>query len=221
MRNRTKTLRWSYPTKVEVWCSLVAAHSCSFWCGCNSRSEPYQNFMQICLPYHLGTFFLSFLNVMNANSSSGFKIQESYECFEIEYNAFIDKFEQKGSLPSAAHVDSRSAQWSLMIIVHRNVDIHLFVIGSFFKSSQVRFFSSKMRQLATTTSLDWFKYSGTTTGPFKTGLDLSKFQGILCRFGWDMVKTEGTYICVVYKNVFGHISTNSWLCFIIQRPTIR
>ena len=26
-----------------------------------------------------------------------------------------------------------------------------------------------------------------------------------------MVKTEGTYIQVAYKIVFGHISTNSWL----------
>ena len=36
-----------------------------------------------------------------------------------------------------------------------------------------------------------------------------------------MVKTEGTYIQVVYKNVFGHISTNSWPFFMIQSPTIR
>ena len=32
---------------------------------------------------------------------------------------------------------------------------------------------------------------------------------------------EGTYIWVAYKNVFGHISTNSWPFFMIQRPTIR
>ena len=36
-----------------------------------------------------------------------------------------------------------------------------------------------------------------------------------------MAKTEGTYIQVVYKNVFGYISTNSWPFFMIQRPTIR
>ena len=36
-----------------------------------------------------------------------------------------------------------------------------------------------------------------------------------------MAKTEGTYIWVAYKNVFGYISTNSWPFFIIQRPTIR
>ena len=36
-----------------------------------------------------------------------------------------------------------------------------------------------------------------------------------------MVKTEGTYIRVAYKNVFGYISTNSWPFFMIQRPTIR
>ena len=36
-----------------------------------------------------------------------------------------------------------------------------------------------------------------------------------------MVKTEGTYIQVAYKNVFGYISTNSWPFFMIQRPTIR
>ena len=36
-----------------------------------------------------------------------------------------------------------------------------------------------------------------------------------------MAKTEGTYIWVPYKNVFGHISTNSWPFFMIQRPTIR
>ena len=36
-----------------------------------------------------------------------------------------------------------------------------------------------------------------------------------------MVKTEGTYIQVVYKNVFGYISTNSWPFFMIQRPKIR
>ena len=35
-----------------------------------------------------------------------------------------------------------------------------------------------------------------------------------------MVKTEGTYIQVAYKNVFGYISTNSWPFFMIQRPTI-
>ena len=75
---------------------------------------------------------------MNANSSSGFKIQESYERFEIEYNAFIDKFEQKGGLPSAAHVDSRSAQGSSMIVVHSNVDIHLFVIGTRLSATVVR-----------------------------------------------------------------------------------
>ena len=50
---------------------------------------------------------------------------------------------------------------------------------------------------------------------------MSKFQAILSRFGWDMVKAEGTYIQVVYKNVFDHISTDSWLFFMIQRPTIR
>ena len=36
-----------------------------------------------------------------------------------------------------------------------------------------------------------------------------------------MAKMEGTYIQVAYKNVFGYISTNSWLFFMIQRPTIR
>ena len=36
-----------------------------------------------------------------------------------------------------------------------------------------------------------------------------------------MVKTEGTYIRVAYKNVFGYISTNSWPFFMIQEPTIR
>ena len=36
-----------------------------------------------------------------------------------------------------------------------------------------------------------------------------------------MVKMEGTYIQVAYKNVFGYISTNSWPFFMIQRPTIR
>ena len=36
-----------------------------------------------------------------------------------------------------------------------------------------------------------------------------------------MAKTEGTYIRVAYKNVFGYISTNSWPFFMIQRPTIR
>ena len=36
-----------------------------------------------------------------------------------------------------------------------------------------------------------------------------------------MAKTEGTYIQVVDKNVFGYISTNSWPFFMIQRPTIR
>ena len=36
-----------------------------------------------------------------------------------------------------------------------------------------------------------------------------------------MVQTEGTYIQVAYKNAFGHISTNSWPFFMIQRPTIR
>ena len=36
-----------------------------------------------------------------------------------------------------------------------------------------------------------------------------------------MAKMKGTYIWVVYKNVFGHISTNSWLFFMIKRPNIR
>ena len=36
-----------------------------------------------------------------------------------------------------------------------------------------------------------------------------------------MAKTEGTYIRVAYKNIFGYISTNSWPSFMIQRPTIR
>ena len=36
-----------------------------------------------------------------------------------------------------------------------------------------------------------------------------------------MAKTEGTYIQVAYKNVFGYISTNSWPFFMIQRPTVR
>ena len=36
-----------------------------------------------------------------------------------------------------------------------------------------------------------------------------------------MATTEGTYIQVAYKNVFGYISTNSWPFFMIQRPTIR
>ena len=36
-----------------------------------------------------------------------------------------------------------------------------------------------------------------------------------------MVKMEGTYIQVAYKNVFGYISTNSWPFFMIQRLTIR
>ena len=36
-----------------------------------------------------------------------------------------------------------------------------------------------------------------------------------------MAKTEGTYIPVAYKNVFGYISTNFWPFFMIQRPTIR
>ena len=35
-----------------------------------------------------------------------------------------------------------------------------------------------------------------------------------------MAKMEGTYIQVVYKNVFGYISTNSWPFSMIQRPTI-
>ena len=35
-----------------------------------------------------------------------------------------------------------------------------------------------------------------------------------------MAKAEGTYIQIAYKNVFGHISTNSWFFFMIQRPTI-
>ena len=33
-----------------------------------------------------------------------------------------------------------------------------------------------------------------------------------------MAKTEGTYIQVACKNVFGYISTNSWPFFMIQRP---
>ena len=36
-----------------------------------------------------------------------------------------------------------------------------------------------------------------------------------------MAKTEGTYIQIAYKNVFGYISTNSWPSFLIQRPTNR
>ena len=36
-----------------------------------------------------------------------------------------------------------------------------------------------------------------------------------------MEKTEGTYIRVAYKNVFGHISTNVWPFLMIQKPTIR
>ena len=36
-----------------------------------------------------------------------------------------------------------------------------------------------------------------------------------------MAKTEGTYIQVAYKNVFGYISTNSWPFFMFQRSTIR
>ena len=36
-----------------------------------------------------------------------------------------------------------------------------------------------------------------------------------------MMKMEGTYIRVAYKNVSGYISTNSWPFFMIQRPTIR
>ena len=36
-----------------------------------------------------------------------------------------------------------------------------------------------------------------------------------------MAKMEGIYIWVAYKNVFGHISTNFWPSFMIQRPTIR
>ena len=36
-----------------------------------------------------------------------------------------------------------------------------------------------------------------------------------------MVKTDGTYIWVAYKNVFGYISTDSWPFLMIQRPTIR
>ena len=36
-----------------------------------------------------------------------------------------------------------------------------------------------------------------------------------------MAKMEGTYIQVVYKNVFGYISTNFWPFSMIQGPTIR
>ena len=36
-----------------------------------------------------------------------------------------------------------------------------------------------------------------------------------------MARTEGTYIQVAYKNVFGYISTNSWPLFMIQRLKIR
>ena len=52
-------------------------------------------------------------------------------------------------------------------------------------------------------------------------VDWLKVQAISLRFRWDMAKTEGTYIRVAYKNVFGYISTNSWPFFMIQRPTIR
>ena len=56
---------------------------------------------------------------------------------------------------------------------------------------------------------------------FQFPVDWLKFQAISLIFGWDMVKTEGSYIQVAYKNVFGHISTNAWPFFMIQRPTIR
>ena len=36
-----------------------------------------------------------------------------------------------------------------------------------------------------------------------------------------MAKTEGTYIQVTYKNVFGHILTSYWPFFMIKRLTIR
>ena len=78
-------------------------------------------------------------------------------------------------------------------------------------------FFLKMMQLATATGLDHFRYSGTAIEPLKTGPNRSTSL----QFGWDMVKTEGTYIQVAYKNVFGHISTNIWPTFMIQRLTIR
>ena len=47
---------------------------------------------------------------------SGFKDQESYEQFEIAYNAFIEKCQTGGCPSSAAHVSSRSPfQLSAMI----------------------------------------------------------------------------------------------------------
>ena len=46
------------------------------------------------------------LMLINANSSSGFKDQESYKCFEAEYNAFIKKCQTEGCSSSAAHVTS-------------------------------------------------------------------------------------------------------------------
>jgi len=53
---------------------------------------------------------------MNANPSSGFKDQESYERFEIEYNTFIKKCRTEGCPSSAAHVGSRSPfQLAVMI----------------------------------------------------------------------------------------------------------
>ena len=44
----------------------------------------------------------------------------------------------------------------------------IYPLASVFKSSEVQFFSLKMRQLATATGLDRFRYSGTATGPLKT-----------------------------------------------------
>ncbi len=53
---------------------------------------------------------------MNANPSSGFIDQESYEHFEIEYNAFIEKCRTEGCPSSAAHVGSRTPfQLAVMI----------------------------------------------------------------------------------------------------------
>jgi len=53
---------------------------------------------------------------MNANPSSGFIDQESYERFEIEYNAFIEKCRTEGCPSSAAHVGSRTPfQLAVMI----------------------------------------------------------------------------------------------------------
>jgi len=53
---------------------------------------------------------------MNANPSSGFQDQESYERFEIEYNTFIKKCQTEGCPSSAAHVGSRSPfQLAVMI----------------------------------------------------------------------------------------------------------